>query len=158
MHVRAARRPHLGHLHPSILAEAGGHDLVGVFHVAMSGDGNRLRHLEHKVRVGNIPARGPVRRRRRVAWISHRRMRISPGRERGNLLCGKRRIVREASVCRVSKPRRHLFGANFFADRVCPAPRLLVVHQRHGRNLARAVAPLAVLLQNGKHVAIKGRR
>ncbi len=40
----------------------------------------------------------------------------------------------------------------------CPRPRLLIRHQRHRRNFARAMATLAVILQNRQHIFIERRR
>ena len=54
-------------------------------------------------------------------------------------------------------------GGIIFISTACaigrrPRPRLLVGHQRHRRNFARPMATLAVILQDGQHIFIEGRR
>ncbi len=56
---------------------------------------------------------------------------------------------------RVSKPRRHHLVLNRFGDGRRPRPRLLVGHQGHGRDFARAVTALAVVLQDGDDVFVE---
>src|SRR5438045_9780716 len=62
------------------------------------------------------------------------------------------------STARIGKPRRHPFGAYVLRDEPGPGLRLLESDERHGSDLAGAMAALAVLLKNGEHVAVEGGR
>lgn len=157
VHVLPARRPNFGELDPLVFRETGGNDFVGVLDVAGGGNGDRLRHLDHAIRFRNVPALGPARRRRRIVritWLSC----VGPGGEGGNLFVVQRRIISEMSATGIGEPGRHTPGANVVTDQPGPRFRLLVGDQRHGRDFARAVTSLAMLLKNGEHVAIKRRR
>ena len=63
MHVLRAGRTNFRHLHPLVFGEMRGHDLVGVFHVAIGRDLDRLRHLQNHIRARDIPALSPLPRR-----------------------------------------------------------------------------------------------
>lgn len=91
-------------------------------------------------------------------------MRIAPGRMRGgpvskdlDLGGGQRWIVRKLPDVRIGKPGRHLLRASDLCDCARVSARLFVGLERHGRHFTRAVAALAMRLQQRKNVAVKGR-
>ena len=157
MHVLAARGPNLRHLHPLIFGESCGHDLVGVFHVPNRGKADRLWHLHDFVRLRDVPSFDPVTGRRSISWRSCRRTSIHPSGDNRDLLRSERWVVGESSVTRVGKPGRHLLRLHRTFDGRGPGSCLLVGYEGHGRNLAFAMADLAVILQDGHDVPIKRR-
>ena len=81
--------------------------------------------------------------------------RLYPCQHRRNLLRRKRRIVGKVPESRVGKPRRHHSALHRFRDSRRPWPRLLVRHQWHGGNFARAMTALTVVLEQGQNVFIE---
>ena len=156
MHVLAARRTNLRHLHPLVLGEARGHDFVGVLHIAMRRHRDRLRHAHYHIGLAKCSSRGPVRRGGSVMRVAGRRAGRDPG-QRGSQFrparaMGHLRNVRSAG--------RQTTAASFLSHRIAmarPSARLRVGHQRHGRDLARPVTALAVFLEDGQNVAIESR-
>ena len=158
VHVLATGWPHFRHLHPFIFGKACGHDFVGIFHVSLWGNRNRLWHFDNRIRRRDIPAFCPVGRWRRIARITGASAGIGPCCQRGDLLWCQRRIVRKASATGVGKPRRHSFRTGRIANPGGPLPRFRVGYKRERRrNLARAMATLTVLLQDRQHLAIESR-
>ncbi len=134
-----------------------GHDFVGVLHIAMGRDRDRLGHRQDDVRLRDVPSFSPLRRRGRVMRIACRSAGRDPGQRRRNLLRRERRIVGEVAESRVGKPWRHHSALNCLCDSRRPGPGLLVRHQRHGRDFAGTMTALAVALQQGKNVFIESR-
>src|ERR1700722_11615331 len=62
------------------------------------------------------------------------------------------------SVPWIGKPRRHHFHISRRRYLPCPGPRLLVSNQWHRRRFPAAGAALTFILQNWKHILIKGGR
>ena len=93
--------------------------------------------------------------RRRVVRIAGWSARLYPCQHGRNLLRRKGRIVGKVPEARVRKPRRHHSALHRFRDSRRPGPRLLVCHQRHGSNFARAMTALTVVLEQGEDVFIK---
>ncbi len=61
MHVALAGRMHFQHLHPFVFAKTCGHDLVGVGHITLGCNCDRLRHLHDCVGPRDVPALDPLR-------------------------------------------------------------------------------------------------
>ena len=64
MHILRAGRMDFRHLYPFVFGEMRRHDLVGVFHVAVGRDRDRLGHRQNEVRLRDVPSFGPLRWRR----------------------------------------------------------------------------------------------
>ena len=158
MHVLAARRTNLRHLHPFAFGESGGHDFVGVFDVAARGNCNRLRHLHHDVRLRNVPAFRPVRRRGRIACVASGRAAFRPAYKSRDFLRRERRIVREMSATRIGEPRRHFPVAHCGGNCLRFGTRVVKRDERERRDFAGAMAALAMLLQDRQHVAVESWR
>src|SRR5579864_5849953 len=60
------------------------------------------------------------------------------------------------SATRIGKPRRHLTALDVNSSGRRPVLRLRIGHQREWRDLARTMARLAMLLQDGKSVPVEG--
>src|SRR5579863_2083751 len=88
--------------------------------------------------------------------IPRRRSAVCPIRNRRDLLRTQRWIIREMSIPRVGKPRRHHLHLNSGRHFPRPGPRLLIRNQRHRRRFSGSMATLTFLLQDGKHIFIKG--
>ena len=157
MHILAARRPNLRHLHPCVLRESRGHDFVGVFDVAVRRNRHRLRHPEHIIRLRDDPSWRPTARWRRVLGVSLGRAHIGPRDKRCNLLRRQRRIIGKMSAARIGEPRRHDPPRHFRFDLARISSRFVVIHQRHGCDFVCPVTRLAVLLQDGSNVFIECR-
>src|SRR5215470_5869520 len=88
--------------------------------------------------------------------IARRRESINPVGDSGHLLRCERSVVREVSAAGIGKPGWHPPGMYVIAYLPCGGFCLLVRQERIGCNLARAMALLAMLLKDGKDVAIEG--
>src|SRR2546428_2401015 len=96
-------------------------------------------------------------RRRHIRRIVHRRARIHPLGDGGDLLGRQRGIVlelRDADVL-VDVPRRHLTIGDLLPNRSRPGPHVLVGQQRHRRNRTGTMAGLTRALQDGRYVLRK---
>src|ERR1700678_1526349 len=158
MHMRRARRPHFHHLHPLVLGKMSRHNFVRIFHFSARRNLHRPRHLHHHIRLRNVPSFIPHVWRGRPARVSRRRSRLIPRRNGRNLLRTQRRIIRKLPISRIGKPRRHHLHLYRRCHLPRPWPRLLIGNQRHRRSLAASVATLAFILEDRKHILIKGRR
>ena len=150
---RDLRRLHLDGGHPRVFLEAAGHDNPRPLDDAL-GRHLVLRAVDHEVRLDPPPAVGPGDGLRTVLWIARRRPAIGPRGQCGDVLRGERPIVQEMAVAGVGKPRRHLLGLHRRLDRARPGACGLVGLERHGRDLAGAMARLAVLLQDRRDVLV----
>jgi hypothetical protein len=157
MHMRRARRPHLRHLHPLVLRNMCRRNLVRVFHFPPRRNLHRPGHLDHQIRLRNIPPFTPGPRSRCVAQISRRRSRFLPSRNRSNLLRTQRWIVGETSIPRIGKPGRHHLHLHRTRNFCRPRPRLFISHQRHRCSFPAPVAVLALILEDRNHILIEGR-
>ena len=145
-------RPHLGHLHPTVLGEfIRQHDIL-VFDRTRGGHLKRLGHFQDHVGLADIPSVNERERLRQILRITFRCAGIDPAHERVDVLLRKRPVVAKMPVLRIGEPGRHLFRQHCLLHRFGPWTRLLVGPQRHRRRLARAMAALAVLLQNRRHI------
>ena len=126
-----------------------------------------LAHVHDQIRLADRPAVAPfpLLGRRCVSGVAQRRSALGPGNQGGLLLVRERALVLEHPVVPLRRmPRRHQAGFDLASDRARPGPRLLVAGERHRRHHAaqvravRAVADLALLLQDRLHVAVVGRR
>src|SRR5271166_5478220 len=116
MHVLATRWPDLRHLHPLVLGESCGHNLVGVLHVAGRWEAHWLWHLYDLVRLRDVPAFDPLTWRRRIFGRACGRTSIDPRSDKRDLLRRERWIIGELSKARIGKPRRHLFRLHCLFD------------------------------------------
>src|SRR5215469_2551607 len=149
--------PHLHALDPFVFGKMQREDYVLIFHLPASRDWARPGHLEHCIGLADVPAIGPLPRRRRILRNAGWRACIRPFRNRPDLSARKRRVVREVTVLRIGEPGRHLARHCSLANRLGPGPRLGVSAKRHGRDLARPVALLAMVLENGQNIPIERR-
>ena len=158
MHHGAIGRPELGRFHPLVFGESAGNDDVGVVDYA---SGRHLifdRHLDHIVRLPDVPAFQPLHGLRLILGVAFRRTRVHPGHQRLDVGVAQAAIVRKMAISRVCKPGRHLLDQHRLLDRFRPGTRLLISQQRHRTNFAGAVAFLAILLQDRRYVPVKGNR
>ena len=146
MHKLWTRRPHFRHLHPLSLREVRGHNLVGVFDVAVRGNGHGLGHLQDNIRLWDVPSPRPQPGPWPILRIPGRDIALRPGQDRPNLERSQRGIVGKMPVARIRKPRRHHPRLHRLRNSARPWPSLLVGHQRHRRNFARPMTLLAMLL------------
>lgn len=58
----------------------------------------------------------------------------------------------------ICEPRRHFSFAREICNFLSVRSRVLIANERHGPNLAAAVATLAMLLKNGENVAVERRQ
>ena len=79
----------LRHAHPFVFGETGGQHHVLVVDIGLGGDGERLRHLENEVGLGNVPAFEELARRGRVLGFAGFGAFIGPGGERVDLFLGE---------------------------------------------------------------------
>src|SRR5438132_4487184 len=157
MHVRTQRRQNLRHLHPAILLEICGNNFIGVLDVAARRKGHRLWHLQEQIRLTVTPAFHPGPGRRRILRFPSGRLRFSPRRERLDLRRPQRWVIRKPSYIWISEPRGHGFLLRGAADGVGEWPRLSVRFEGHRGDAPGVVATLAMLLEDGQHIAIKAR-
>lgn len=157
MHMIAGRRTDLRHLHPGIFREACWNNFVSILDISAGWKRYRARHLDNALRLWNAPARSPMRRWRSITRIAWLRALVYPIADRVNLLWRQRRIVREMPDGGIGKPRRHLPRFHSLPNCSRPWPGLFVRHKRHRSNFARAMAHLAMPLQNREHVFVKRR-
>ena len=80
------------------------------------------------------------------------------GRERRDFGIAQTAIVFELAAAGIGEPGWHGSGDHLLANRFRPWASFGVSSQRHWRHLAFAMTLLAAVLQDGEHVAIKGRR
>src|SRR5437016_14056761 len=157
MHVRTQRRQNLRHLHPAILLEICGNNFIGVLDVAARRKGHRLWHLQEQIRLTVTPAFHPAPGRRRILRFPSGRLRFSPRRERLDLRRPQRWVIRKPSYIWISEPRGHGFLLRGASDGVGEWPRLSVRFEGHRGDAPGVVATLAMLLEDGQHIAIKAR-
>ena len=101
---------------------------------------------------------GPFDRTRRIGWIPCRRAGISPRCEQIDFAFGERRIVGKRAARTVGEPGRHLPCLNLRLDALRPRPRAVERQHRKRRDLAWAMAALAVLLKDWQDVLVERRR
>src|SRR4029077_13014612 len=99
---------------------------------------------------------GEARGRRSVVGVAFRSVGFGPGDEGRDLLSGERRVVGEMTAARIGEPGWHDFGASPVRHLARLEARLLVGDERHGSDLAKAVAGLAVVLEDRENVAVEG--
>ena len=121
----------------------------------------RLRHRDDVIGFADVPliVAAELARRRHIRRITHRRARIHPLGNGGDLLVGQRGIVlelRDADVL-VDVPRRHLTIGHPLPNRSRPGPHVLVRQQRHRRDRTGTMAGLTRALQDGRHILREGR-
>ena len=122
--------------------------------LALGGNGDLERHLDHEVRLAaERPALREFRRRRQVGGVAARRARIHPAGDGFDLLLGKAAIVpHRQAVLGIGAPRRHLTRHDLRFDRLRPRPCIVVRHQRHRGDFAGAMAAGALLGNDRRHV------
>ena len=145
-------RPHLRPHDPLVLVEVRRNDQVLVVDRALRLDEERLGHLEHQVGLADVPSVDELQRLGSVLRIAARGSGLDPLGQRALLLGTEHVGVREVPVARIGEPRRHAVERDSLPDRPRPRPDLLVGQQRHRGRLARAMAVLTVLLQDGLDV------
>ena len=125
----------------------------------------RLLHVDDEVRLADQEAARvlPLTRRRTLRGIALGRAALGPGHDRVDLRLGEGPLVQEDAGGVIRRvPWRHLATLHEAGDGTRPRPDLFVGHQRHRRHhaghvvAARAVAGLAVLLEDGQHVLMEG--
>src|SRR5439155_20096391 len=79
-----------------------------------------------------------------------------PAGDQADLVLGEPAEVGELAVARNRLPRRHVAGLDRLANVVAPRVRVLVVGERERRELAGAVAGLAVALEDPDDLLVEG--
>ncbi len=146
---------HFHFLDPAVFGEVRGQNQILIVHRALRGNVEGRRHFEDLVGRSNIPALRPLARWRSILRIARGRAGVDPGRQRVDLGLGERTVVCEMSVIRIGEPGWHLARDHLFANSFGPGPRLGVSEERHGSDFTRAVALLAMRLENGKNVFVE---
>jgi hypothetical protein len=133
-------------LNPFVFVEVRRHYDVLVRHRATRRDMERLRNLNHNVRLADVPAIGECKRGGRIFGTTFGCTVVSPGRQRVDLRLGEGAVVPEGPVRRIGIPRRHFLLEDRGANRFRPRARLLVAHERHRTDVARMMAALTAFL------------
>ena len=154
------RRPDLDAAHPPVLGQAGLDERL-VPLVLPCGRLRPGRRDDDQIGVAAHPpgeapdvAARPGGRRRQVGRVAARGAGVDPGDDGGDLRVGQRDVVRERLDADrpVDVPGGHLARRHLPPDGPRPGPHLFVRHERHRRHLPFAVARLAPLLENRRHV------
>ena len=103
--------------------------------------------------AGEIPADGPVARRRSIVRIAFGSAGIGPIGDGFDFGFGQPAIVQEPIA--FGEPRRHNPAGDGVADGFRPGADVFVSGEGHGRDFAGAVAFLASILEDREDVAIK---
>ena len=108
---------------------------------------------QHQIGFAELPAFGEPLGGRRMLRVSCWGAAIHPGGECGDLWAGQSSfVVKRRAVHRL--PGRHLPRLRIFLNVARPVACLFVGHQRKRPNGPRAMAALAVILQDGQHIAV----
>ena len=158
VHYGTVRGTRFRGLYPCVFGESGRNDDVLIFDHAGRRHLKWLRQLKDDVGLGHSPAFDPSLWRRHVFRVAFRRARIRPGHDGRNFLHGKGAVVGEVSDGGVRVPGRHDFLRHHALHTAGPGPGLFIGEQRERSGLARAMATLAVLLQNRSNIMRKSRR
>lgn len=159
MHDTPVGRPSFGGSHPCVFFKASRDGEVLIFDGAFRRYRKSLRHCESLVRPGGqIPAFGPASWRRSVVRIARAGSGLGPLGEGLAFSEGKRTVVLELPTAGIGEPRRHFSVEHSGPNRFRPWSHLLIRKERHGCDFSRPVALLAVVLQDGQHIAIEGGR
>src|SRR5439155_13355723 len=137
--------PDLGGADPLPFLEIRGHDEVLV-RVGTGTAYEVFTDVDYDVGFAQPPAFDKDRRRRQGARISLGCATVHPGLNGFDLARGQAGVISECAVMRVGEPGRHLARQHGFSDRLGPGPRGLVVEQRHGGDIVRAMALHAALV------------
>ena len=129
---------------PRVLRETARDDQVAPLYRSPGRDG--IRRRRHDLVRRDLPSFGPLHRRGRGVGHTEDGTLIHPTHECVDLVLSEASIVREASVLRIGKPRRHLLADHGRLDGSRPRTRALVAEKRHRRDLARPMASLTMLL------------
>lgn len=154
MHDAPIPRPDLDRLYPPVLFETGRHRKILIF----DSPGRRnLKRLGRQRQIGMQPVR-PGLFRGRIPRIAFLRARICPFCKSFDILNAQRPVIRKMPATRIRPPRRHLARPHLIPNRLRPRPCFVVSPQRHGSDLPRAMAFLAVILENREDVAKERHR
>ena len=155
MHHSGMPGQHFGHLHPFVFREIGRHADELILDCARGRHVKRFGQLENDVGLGNPPALREGFRRGSIGRLTFDRAAVDPSDDLLFLAGSQRQIVREISVFRVGRPRRHLAREHCGANRLGPGASVFEGQKRHGSRFARTVAALAAILENRLYVLMK---
>ena len=102
------------------------------------GKGDWLRHFHDCIGLRNVPAIGPLARRRSIVRIACWSFCFGPRVENFDFLAGKRRVVRKMPDGAIGKPRRHFPACGDERDRASFSLRVFIGHQWQRADFARA--------------------
>ena len=159
MNHHAIGGANLGGLNPFVFGESGGNDDVLVVDHAGSGHVVRDRQLVNSVGLADAPAFDPIDGRRHVCRIAFGRAGVSPLCECFDFGGAQAHGVGKFSVTVIGKPRRHF--ACLYSDfhGHGPGARLLIGEHGKGTRFTRAMADLAIFLEDERDVfAERGSR
>src|SRR5579883_2366721 len=117
-----------------------------------------LRHCNYLVGLPDLPTASELRGRGLLPGVAFRSAVSGPLADDRDLLIGETALILEVSISRLGLPRRHEMRLCDGGDLLGALGGILISQERKGCNLARMMATAAVLVQNGRNVAIKGRR
>ena len=148
---------HFHLLHPAVLGEVRGQNQVLIFDRRPwpgIGTASAFRRRRRAFRCSSLAATGAAAEH---PWDRRRERRVHPSCQRVDLGLGERSVVAEMSVARIGEPGRHF--ARDHRSRIALAQGRVsrVSEERHGRDFARTVALLAMLLEDRKNVFVENR-
>src|SRR5215510_971458 len=100
------------------------------------------RQIHNYIRLNPPTVLGPFNEGWCVLWITFCRSAVGPLHERVDIALFQRTIVRKVPIIWVRGPRRHFPRRHCGLDRFGPRARLLIINERHRRDLAWPVTAL----------------
>src|SRR5262245_3442757 len=156
----AVARPELDHFSEAIFGPGNLDVEIRDRELAFGGNLGRRRHVDDVVRLAAPvgPAIGERRWLRHVGVVAFQRASVNPRGDRLNLDFAQAAIVAHRQrLLVVGAPRRHLTPDDLGFDRFGPRPHIFVGEERHWRDLARAVARRAFVVNDRRDVFGKSR-
>ena len=122
--------------------------------VPLAGNLKRFRHFDHHVGL-DLPTLRESQRRGLVLGVAFGRAVVGPRGDHFDLFGAQAPVIGEVAILRIGEPGRHFLRDHGRLERLGPGTRFRVSQQRHRRDFTRAMAFLAVLLQDRQDVLIE---
>ena len=158
MHMSRTPRPELRHLHPPVFGEMRRHNFVGVFNLATRRESALTSASSPPDQAGECSTPQPI------SSAQARRAHPPPALLRQTMpessQSADRTMTHRWKNARTANPQTTAASSSSRLRAPSPRPgtRLLVGHERHGRNFACPMATLAMILQDRQHIFVESRR
>ena len=144
-HVPRARQGDRQHKRPEYVA-------------AVSGYGERRRHVDDEVRRAKLPAAGPCGRGRKIRRVPFGRAAGKPLLDEGQLAIAQSPLAGKRALPRFRLPRRHKAACRHLADQRRPLLHVVIREEAERRNLPRAMTRSTSAPDDRRDVPGEGER